>query len=652
MISRARRIGRRVGLAAALSLPLVLLLGTGAVSAHAILVRTDPVDGVTLPGAPDQIRVVFSQPVVADLTLVTLTDGSDRPVAGTAVAADPTSRSAILVRLPVLVPDAYRLDWRTVDESDLHVTSGSLVFGLGRPAPPAPVAVAVAPGPAEVLIRWIDLLAVALLTGSLLLLAVLLPRARRPDIPSESVTGGRIALARTLLLVATGSAVGAVVTGGAQLVLWTGQAGAAFPLRAVIATDFGISWLIREAVLLALLVLAGAGLRSLGRTPAAPAGRLGPRPAAVGVALLGLAGVTALSGHAASGLDAERPLRVVALTLHLVAAWAWVGGLAVLVVAVLPRLLRRAEEADLARSMLRGFWRIAAPSLAVMAVTGLYLGGQMVASVDALIGTLYGQALIVKVGLALAAALLGLRNAARLHPLLATRLGPVAAVLHVRPVRPGRLPGAVVVESVGALAVVLAASLMAASPPARGPAFDPIPSVARQPDVASPLGDLYVTVSLRPGRPGPNFLDMGVFETRRPAPAPIGQVTVRLVSPDGQSGPDLVARPLGNSRYALADGSITIPGSWHIAVSVNRPGLPVSRLDVPWAVLPTVATDRHLVVSDQPLSPLASAAALLLALLFAAIVILAALRRHMPLPGMGSAPSSPVDAIGRGGSQS
>ena len=67
-------------------------------------------------------------------------------------------------------------------------------------------------------------------------------------------------------------------------------------------------------------------------------------------------------------------------------------------------------------------WRVAAPALAALAVTGLYLGGQLIASVDALLLTTYGRALLVKTAIAAIAILLGASNAAALHPHLRARL--------------------------------------------------------------------------------------------------------------------------------------------------------------------------------------------------------------------------------------
>ena len=113
--------------------------------------------------------------------------------------------------------------------------------------------------------------------------------------------------------------------------------------------------------------------------------------------------------------------------------------------------------------------------------TGVYTAGRQVASVDALIATLYGQTLAVKLGLLLLTGAFGLLTATVVHPQLAARLARL-------PARLGRLAGAaparvrtLVLAEVGAgLAILLAAALMSsAAPPAARSSSRPRPRQAR-----------------------------------------------------------------------------------------------------------------------------------------------------------------------------
>ncbi len=166
----------------------------------------------------------------------------------------------------------------------------------------------------------------------------------------------------------------------------------------VAGTRLGALWLAREALLLALVVL----LLALRRRDA-------PRLAAVAaVYVVALAFVQALSGHAAA-VSPRTGLVVAVAALHLLAAGAWIGGLVAAIVAFWP--LRGGEQLALARASLRRFGILAALSVGVLGVTGLYYAGRQVASLDALLTTLYGQALLAKVGLLRRRGAFGLLNA-------------------------------------------------------------------------------------------------------------------------------------------------------------------------------------------------------------------------------------------------
>jgi len=341
--------------------------------------------------------------------------------------------------------------------------------------------------------------------------------------------------------------------------------------------------------------------------------------------VVALALTEALSSHAASQ-PGRMILLVAADTLHLLAAGIWAGGLLALALAVLPMLRRENESAVLAWAILRRFGALAAASLAVLAVTGLYAGGQQVASLDALLTTLYGQSLLVKIGLAIGAALLGLLNAGTLHPRVAAllpkrRRGPRPLISLAR---------RVLLEGIGAALILLLASLLGATQPARGPAFDPPAPQPTPETITTSAADLIVMLSVKPNQPGQNFMAINVFNTRRPAPAPIQRVAVELQSP-GQPGARrlLAVAPLDGAHYQIAGETIDTAGNWAFTVLIDRPGLAEARVRIPWAVQPATAAQAGPAwISNQPLGPaLTLAAGLLLLGLAGAGAALWALRR-------------------------
>jgi copper transport protein len=301
--------------------------------------------------------------------------------------------------------------------------------------------------------------------------------------------------------------------------------------------------------------------------------------------------------------------------------------------AIVPLLGAAAEPQALAWALLRRFGALAAGSLAALLVSGLFMSGQQVASIDAALTTLYGRALLLKLGLVGVVALIGLCNAATLHPRVAAALrrpfaryrAAPAACMAEAPSIQGRLARWVRLETIGAAAVLLLAALLTAAQPARGPAFDP--PAPETPGVAlTQADDLVMTLALKPNRPGQNFVSLNVIDTRRPAPAPIAEVAVQFQSPGAQEISRLVARPIGTGRYEVTDDSIVGSGDMPIHVTVRRAGLPDVNATLPWTVLPAGDRPRPVLVSNQPLAPALSLAALLIGLLVIAALAATRLR--------------------------
>ncbi len=593
-------------LAAAACIALLLVLSPGTAAAHANLELVDPPDGATLDTMPGQVRMAFSEAVRPDLVWVELVDTKGQVVDGATVAADPADDHAVLVGLPAEGAGSYRLAWQVIDEEDLHVTSGTVVFGVGMPSP-APVGQAdVATSPLEVLVRWLDIALLAAACGGLLVLASIGGVGSRRPVASAA------ALQRRLVRLAALSTAGALLAHTALFALQVAGASGA-SAASVLQSTFGVAWLAQEVALVVVLAAA-----------AAWAGRRGGprhvRSLAV-LALAGLlAGVEALTGHIGTGAAGESAWRWLALSIHLVSMLAWAGGLVALAAAVGPLLSGRGSDRDLARAVLRRFWRVAAPSVGALAITGLYLGGQLVASVDALLLTTYGRALLLKTLVALVAVGAGGLHALALHPRLRLRILRVVPMLGRVLPSSASMRRTLGIEACAALVVVLLAAVMASSSPAVGPQFLPAPAGAPVTSAAGPADDLMVTVSVRPDRPGPNFVDVGVLETRKPAPAPIGSVTVLLTAPSGATQ-SLTPAQTAPGRYLANDVALDEAGQWRVAVVVVRPGLADASFGVAWPVATPLSAPHTVLVSDRPLAPLATPAAL--ALLVLAVLLAA-----------------------------
>ena len=292
-------------------------------------------------------------------------------------------------------------------------------------------------------VHGLGFLSLALFVGGLAFLALLWPDGGTDRRTRVLLVGAW--LLGTVSTVATAGLEGAY--GG------RGSLGDALTLdayRVVLDTDPGVALAARGL----LWVLGAVVLASVLQGGATAARSPGWRVGAAAVAL-GLLRATGMYGHPAEG--ANPTLGQVADLLHLLGVSLWIGGLALLLVAVLPR--RRPTELA---AVVPAYSRLAAGSVAVIVLAGLVLAWQVVGTVDVLLNTSYGRLLLVKVAL-VGAVLLGAlfsRRWVRRRLDTAVRLGGDAAT--VRP-----FVFSVAAETAVVLAVLATTSLLVTSTPGR-----------------------------------------------------------------------------------------------------------------------------------------------------------------------------------------
>jgi copper transport protein len=599
-----------------------LLLGVAqaqTASAHAQILNSDPADGANLGVSPPKLTLLMSEAVELRYTKITITDGQGRetPLTGLLIGTAPTGAAggtsagaaagaengespvAVTAALPAMPPDLYRIAWSTVSSDDLHTTSGVIVFGVQRAvatragAAPDPL-----PDPAEVALRWAGLIGMGTASGAALL--ALLLRRRRPG-PTLALPDDALPQLTARLL--TLAAIGAVVTAVADVAMLLLQAHATGegwfgPAAHLLTGSYGRRWAGRE---LAAVGTAIVTLRAVKRL----SGRVQP-PVLVGsgvlVLSLGYAFAVALTGHAGAGA-AQHPVGVTIEAVHVSTAMAWVGALiAALLVLWRPMADRSGSNpvtdrivlAELRRAVLSRFGLIAGFCLATMTITGLLLAGARVASVDATLSSTYGRLLLVKlalVGLALSA---GATTALTVHPhLLPASLRHLTGGM--------RLRGLLALEATAAVAALLAAAALGSAQPAIGPAWAAAPRPL--PLVSGTAADLVETVQVSPNLPGRNFVTLDVYDSRRPAPAPIGSVQLTVTRP-GRPASTEVAVGQGAGRWLLPTDTFTAAGSWTLDVQVSRPGYPVSSQRYDWVVADPNAPPPGNSLSSAPLAPL------------------------------------------------
>jgi copper resistance protein C len=132
-------------LACALLIGLVLLLVDAIpVAAHAELVSSDPAAGATVTGSPDEIVVVFSEPIEYNSSIELIGPDGARVATGGADAADRTR--LVIDSPPQLSPGEYEVRM-TVASADGHIDRPTYNFTVVAPTPPPTAAPTATPRP-------------------------------------------------------------------------------------------------------------------------------------------------------------------------------------------------------------------------------------------------------------------------------------------------------------------------------------------------------------------------------------------------------------------------------------------------------------------------------------------------------------------------
>jgi copper transport protein len=373
--------------ASALVATLALVLTPARADAHAELLSTEPEAGAQLDAAPAQVVLHFSEAVGIRDDLVRVLDASGDEVETGTPAHLPGEQSSVALALPPLEDGAYVVAYRVIS-SDSHPVGGAFTFRVGEAGAGGAGDQALiddvlagrdqggdrALGIAFGVVRFAAFAGIAVLVGGLAFVAWLWPAGR-----DDRRARGILAAAWWVTLVATALCIPlqAAYTLGGTL------ADALDPsvVSDQLSVQTGRSWLARLVLLVVLAVVARA--RRPDRWPVS----------GLGLAIL----VTvSLTGHAVSGRLV--PLAFTVDVIHLAAVSVWVGGLTVLVGAVLRPSPDAGDAAvDGIDRVVGAFSTVAFASVVAIVATGAIQGWRQLETLDALRDTDYGRLLIVKV---------------------------------------------------------------------------------------------------------------------------------------------------------------------------------------------------------------------------------------------------------------
>lgn len=570
---------------------------SGRADAHAYLVRSEPSAGQVLPSTPGMVRLWFTEapePRFTSIQVFSAGGATLQSVAMVVGASEDANRAT--APLAPLADGAYVIAWRAVSSVDGHESAGSFPIGIGS-GPEVEAFVAAATGEsvspeataARTALRAVTYLGSSLATGGpafgLLVLGPALGRkpwdwATLLVAPAWNV--GAVGVALCGIALAWSIVAQAAEGAGLETVAVLAEGmGAGSPLAVLLgSTRFG-QVAIGRALGLMLLAVAMASTRDarLHR----PDQTLGRRRWAVATMLGAIVPVTvSLNSHGAA-----RPLATGALGadwLHVVAMGTWVGGLVSLTLTVTRARAVLADGAMLrsfVSAMVERFSPLAAVCVGILALSGAWQVWVLVGSVDAMLGTPHGWALLLKLALVGTMLAVAAVNAIYTRPALARE----AALARASGVP---VPGAVaVLEAVSGVVEVLMMGVLLVSgaltqlPPAREAFAEATRGTFRE----VTADGVRLRLRLNPGRPGYNVATLWATDRSGPVPAASARLVVRMTDHEmGETEVRLIPRSDGS--LAAGTGVVSMSGTYEIEAIVRRDG----RDDVR-ATFPVIAYD-------------------------------------------------------------
>lgn len=416
---------RRLALAATLGIALALTgLSARPAWAHPLLLQASPAPDAVLPASPARILLLFSENVNPLASRISVQNSRHQTVTVGRTVLAPGNAEELEIGLRHLPGGSYLVFWQAVSAEDGHIVNGAYLFSVQRRDP----AVLLPPTPGGtgqglpsldvlvgILVHWLALMAVVTWVGSAVVTALAVRAAGR------SVNGAALGAASDRLVATIRiSGAMAVVANGADLLTKTYALGgtdwssalAGSALRAFFADQYGLLWIVRQALL----------LMAMATTVGIPTGRSVPRwlsrtvveggswhlvpgvPVALGALYLY---ALAASGHAASssvGAVAGSHIisgAVLVDWLHLLGVALWLGGQVGIVLVLMPALKIPGDGRNTRPflAVLDRFSPVAYGSIAILALSGVFNSTIHIPSWFALLHSMYGTALITKLAL-------------------------------------------------------------------------------------------------------------------------------------------------------------------------------------------------------------------------------------------------------------
>ncbi len=512
---------------------------------HSVLIATEPAKDATVDESPERVLLRFDEGVVSALGSIRVFDGSGERVDARRPVLQPSRREVAIEIDDELARGTYTVAWRVIS-ADSDPISGAFVFHVQEPGPqPSGIGAEVLEGTPTLVSalytggRFFEFLFLLLCAGGV---AALVYPLRSADERLHRRLYGLLALSAGALVLF--SLLGLPLQGAAASGSGLGQAFSWDVVSSIADTRYGKVELVRTGLALGLLAMALLLRRAAGKT------RETAHAAAV-VLAAGLVMTPSFGGHA----SVSGTLSVVADVAHVIAAAAWVGGLAFVVVAL---ALALEERWPLATRSVPRFSTMAVVAVALLLVAGTINGYLQVQTWRGLWETQYGLLLLAKI--ALVVPLLGLGAFNNRYAVPRLRAGVAEPRERRRFLQTAGVELTIMVAILGVTAVLVNAA----------PAKDEIIMHAPVP-TAVDFGEFRAHVAVEPGRVGTNDIHLKFVAREAGHDLDIEEVNVAATLPGKGIGPlRYRARPDGHAGYVVRDADLGLAGDWRLRIEVRR----------------------------------------------------------------------------------
>ena len=385
-------------------------------SAHAYLIKTVPAASGILDSPPSNVQLTYDEAVEPRFAIISVTDANGRQETTGSVTRSPANPDTLVVPVRRGLPQGwYLIYWRAISV-DGHPVQGAFTYAVGPnpgPAPKFPVpSIAGSATSLRLLIaRWVMFLSVMSAIGLFVFrLLIARPAFRRVQGVSLRAVSRAFVIASVIGLVAI--PVYLDIATAIDSLRSAFDLGALVPLFRV--TAFGRGY-VDMWICFALFSVAGWVALWVDR-PDRERRSIAEIVSITG-ALLGAAGVLLLPGSAGhAGQTSPRGISVTLDWLHLVTGSLWLGGLIGLI--VLWATVGASVRVRSLSVVVPRFSNVALVSVLLLLGTGTWATINHMPALDALWLTGYGVAILVKIGLLIAAMGLAAGNLLRTKPRL------------------------------------------------------------------------------------------------------------------------------------------------------------------------------------------------------------------------------------------